>query len=144
MSGGGVGIRADLGPGVGGRVFRGQELRLAELVLVDEPLLERARFEDCILYGPAIILPLDGTDFGGSTLGASADAVFWPIPPRLAGPGGAILAVACVFERCTFIGVGLAVEPEQYFGGSSPGPALGDDSAKAAREADENDGKREH
>jgi hypothetical protein len=123
MMSGGVAIRADLPPGVGGRIFRRQELHLAELVVPDQPLLERARFEECVLYGPAILLLVDGTTLSPTCdLGPHPDAVFWPIPPRLRGTGGAILASGCLFDACTFLGVGVAVPPGDYFG---PAPSSG-------------------
>ena len=104
----GVAIMLDLPAGVGGRTFRDEDVTLTDLVTADNPVLDRMRFENCRILGPAIIQSL-GTRLDGCNLGdGPLDSILWERPT----PGvGAIIANFCLFDHCQFIDVGFAMPP---------------------------------
>ncbi len=85
--------------------------------IVDIPrngvFIDNRTFEDCVIYGPGIVVIMDGTtvmecEFSGD---AKPESLVWtfPIGSTVVGPIG---LRHCVFRRCQFRGVGVAGTPE--------------------------------
>ena len=108
----GAAIAAPWPPGIGGPMYQDQELRLSDLVSHNSPVIEGGRFVRCRLIGPAVLLPL-GTKFYRCGLGGPPDQVFWERTQDRRQSGGAIVAKACLFEDCTFVGVGYALTADE-------------------------------
>jgi hypothetical protein len=71
-------------------------------------VLDAVTFTGCDIKGPAVVV-LQGCTLSNCNLGGpSADAVLWEIPVTRTVVVGAILASKCIFERCTFMNVGIA------------------------------------
>jgi hypothetical protein len=105
----GPGLRVDLPPGVGGRIFEEQEIRIVDLVGPDHPILHRARFVRCRIVGPCVLIPINSHfEFDSYP----TNAVLWELP---AGnqPTGGVGAESCLFDHCTFVEVGLAFRREE-------------------------------
>ena len=109
---GGAAIHVDLPPGIGGRAFRHVDVSLPELAGTESSVLDRMTFEDCRIFGPAILVPIGGTQLSKSNLGGPPEAILWALPdPKVVV--GAVVAYACVFERCEFVNVGFGMQPDQ-------------------------------
>jgi hypothetical protein len=106
----GSGIRLDLPAGVGGRVFRDQDVRITDLVGADYHVLQRVRFEGCRIIGPCVLISM-GSVVTNSNIGP-LDEMLWELPAgRL--PIGGVVADSCLFDRCSFVGIGFAVPHEE-------------------------------
>ncbi|MDQ6722466.1 MAG: hypothetical protein M3003_16970 [Candidatus Dormibacteraeota bacterium] len=105
----GAAIQIDMPAGVGGPSFRDQDITPTDLVTADNPVLDRMRFDNCRILGPAVLL-LQACQLSGSGLGGPMDAILWN---RTLPAVGAIIANACVFDNCEFIGVGFALPPAE-------------------------------
>ncbi|WP_303703080.1 pentapeptide repeat-containing protein, partial [Brevundimonas naejangsanensis] len=73
------------------------------------PAIENRRFENCLMEGPAVLLPLEGCNFDGCNMGdAKGDPrnlMLTPMgPQRVTGP---IPFKNCQFINCNFLGVGF-------------------------------------
>jgi hypothetical protein len=84
-------------------------IRISELA-GERGLLEGFVFEGCDLKGPAVLVP-QGSTFVEANLVGDPDALLWEIPPDRPEVIGAILALNCTFEGCTFMNVGFAGPP---------------------------------
>jgi hypothetical protein len=99
-------------PGDGG-AYRRQTIRIPDLTLVSDLLLN-LRFEECLLIGPAILVPLGDTTIAGSQFDAPGpDALFWPIDEDRTEITGAIAAQSCEFHNCRFQRIGIGVPRSQ-------------------------------
>ena len=94
----------------GDNVYRDAVIRISELA-GERGVLEGFVFEGCHLKGPAVPVP-QGSTFAGANLIGNPDALLWEIPPDRREVIGAILALNCTFEGCTFTNVGFAGPPE--------------------------------
>lgn len=105
----GAGIVLDeLPPGVGGRAFEGDNIRLSDLIYEEgRSTLERMKFSECHIEGPGVLIP-QGTVFNQCNMGGDADQILWTLPvgPRV---GGGIAAVRCLFDQCSLENVGIGV-----------------------------------
>ncbi|MFN8559321.1 MAG: hypothetical protein U0531_18950 [Dehalococcoidia bacterium] len=84
-----------------------RSFHISELASDDGFIIGRT-FEDCTIYGPAVILPVDHVTFENNTFEAEREALFWEIPDDREVVVGAIGLKSCVFRRCIFRGVGIA------------------------------------
>ena len=82
---------------------------LAEALDLKGEVLRGRRFVDCVVHGPAVVVPGDETRFNGCNLGDVAGDVK-NLFLRTTGPRiiGAVGLNDCVFEGCLVIGVGFA------------------------------------
>ena len=73
------------------------------------PIVENRTFIDCLIEGPAVLLPLEGCHFDGCNMGdAQGDPRNLLLQP--AGPQrvtGAVPLKHCTFINCRFLGVGF-------------------------------------
>lgn len=99
-------------PGDGG-VYRRQTLRITDLTLVSD-VLQGLRFEECLIIGPAIIVPISGTTIVNCQFdGPGPEAVFWPIDDDRSMIVGAIGARDVEFYGCRFQRIGIGVPRSQ-------------------------------
>lgn len=76
-------------------------------------VIEGRRFENCLIEGPAVLLPLEGCNFDGCNMGdAHGDPRNLMLSPqgpqRVTGP---IPFKNCQFINCNFLGVGFTGSP---------------------------------
>lgn len=90
----------------GDNEYRDAVIRVAELA-GDRGSLDGFVFVGCDLKGPAVMVP-QGSNFANTNLVGDAGALLWEIPPDRPEVIGAVLAINCTFEDCTFVNVGLA------------------------------------
>jgi hypothetical protein len=91
-------------------VYRDTVVRLCELA-GDTATLQGLGFINCEIRGPAVLVGHESI-FDNNTWRGNPDAVLWEVPWERQNIIGAIQAVRCSFEECTFIGVGYAGRPE--------------------------------
>jgi hypothetical protein len=89
------------------RDIRRRIFRLTDLV-GDSDILDGRTFEECIIYGPAVVVPLDDVEISGSSFEGDANSMFWEIPESRQQVVGAIGLRECAFRRCSFRKIGLA------------------------------------
>ncbi len=63
-----------------------------------QPIIKDKTFTDCLIEGPALMVPVNGCEFEGCNLGATKDpnSLFY-------SPKGPVLVGAVPFENCRFI-----------------------------------------
>lgn len=76
-------------------------------------IVENRRFENCLIEGPAVLLPIEGCNFDGCDMGdAHGDPRNLMLAPqgaqRVTGP---IPFKNCQFINCRFLGVGFTGSP---------------------------------
>ena len=89
-------------------------VRLADLPLTQNVLSSYA-FENCLVVGPAVLVPLSNTrfvDVGWNS--PSAEASLWRMPTEGGPVVGAIGLVNVWFNDCTFEAIGMAVPDALY------------------------------
>lgn len=98
-----------------------RSFRIVDLVDEGSDLIMGRTFEDCTIYGPAVLAPLNQLTFERNTFEATPDALFWVIAEDRNQLVGAIGLIDCTFRRCTFRGIGIAGKREliQRFAGAS-------------------------
>lgn len=111
IDGGGIGPERPPLPGEEPR--KGKPIRLVDLLPRNDAVQRNRHFKGLTLLGPALLLVLGNkTQFSDITFAevpnADIDAVLWEIPEGRDWIVGAAVFVDCVFEDCTFMGVGVA------------------------------------
>jgi len=99
-----------LGPGPD---YVGKSIWLPQLFMesarAGSMVIEGRRFENCLIEGPAVLLPLEGCNFDGCNMGdAHGDPRNLMLSPK--GPQrvtGAVPFRNCQFVNCRFLGVGF-------------------------------------
>ncbi|MNE14174.1 hypothetical protein [uncultured Brevundimonas sp.] len=73
------------------------------------PVIENRTFVECLIEGPAVLLPLEGCRFDGCNMGDAhgdpRNLLLQPVGPERVT--GAIPLKNCTFINCRFIGVGF-------------------------------------
>ena len=95
----------------GDNVYHGRVVRLCQLA-GDEAIIDGFEFTDCFVRGPAVVVVQGETTFAHSTFRGDPESLLWEISPERSSVIGAILLTNCVFNECTFEGVGFAGPPE--------------------------------
>ena len=93
------------------QTFDRQEVRIAEVPSINGTIYG-ALFRDCTITGPAILAILSDNELVYSRFQGDLDTVFWEVPKSRPSIAGAIGLRGCRFERCQFIGIGIAGPPE--------------------------------
>jgi hypothetical protein len=94
------------------KTYRNQVIKLADLV-AEDGRLEGFTFVGCHIKGPAVVGLLSGTRVEHCNLGGpNADALLWELPNNRRIVVGAIGAIDCTFEECTFVGIGFTGPPD--------------------------------
>jgi hypothetical protein len=101
----------ELGPAAVRRNFRNEPVRLTDLIEQGRsPTLQGYTFDDCDIYGPAVITPVRGGGIQNCQLDGG-DALFIEItPPRPLF--GVVGLYNTWFRHCRFHGVGIAATAE--------------------------------
>ncbi len=99
-----------------------RSFRIVDLVAGSNDRITGRTFEDCTIYGPAVLAPLNQMTFEHNTFEATPEALFWEIPEDRDQILGAIGLTDCTFRRCIFRGIGIAGKRAliQQFGCSGP------------------------
>lgn len=96
-------------PHPGTREYRNQAIRLADLT-VTEDLLVDLQFEHCEIIGPAVLAILENVTLAGCRFDAPNEtALLWLIPTGRDVIMGAVGARRVEFFSCKFTRVGLAI-----------------------------------
>lgn len=93
--------------GVAKKIFESEVVRLADLALVND-VLDGYEFRDCLLLGPAIVVPMGETSISNSMFNGEIDALFWLVETGRELIVGAIGLHNCVIDGCSFQRVGFA------------------------------------
>lgn len=84
-----------------------------ETARAGSPVIENRRFEDCLIEGPGVILPVEGCSFDGCDMGVSngdpRNLMLSPVGPRQVV--GVVPFRNCQFVNCRFLGVGFTGPP---------------------------------
>jgi hypothetical protein len=88
--------------------YRNQTIRLSDLAVVSD-VIEDVTFEKCQLVGPAILVPLDGTEIANCVWDGVAEGIFWQFPSDRQLLIGAIGLLRCKVYGCRMTRLGLAV-----------------------------------
>jgi len=92
-------------------VITDRSFRIVDFAL-DSDIIDGKTFEDCTIYGPAIIMPLESTTLAHNTFEADPETLFWIVPEDKLRVIGAIGLVNCTFRRCVFRRIGVAGKRE--------------------------------
>ena len=84
-----------------------RSFRIVDLVSDDDIITGRT-FEDCTIYGPAVLTLLNDVTMDSNTFEGSRDALFWELPEERERVIGAIGLRDCRFRRCVFRRIGIA------------------------------------
>ncbi|MFN3932476.1 MAG: hypothetical protein ACK4JY_12075 [Brevundimonas sp.] len=112
-------------------VFDGVLIPLSALVearrTTDRPRIEGLTFRNCVIQGPAVLVPNSTTTFESCNLGEAAgdrrNLFLKAVGPMIIG---GLSAAGCQFESCVFLGVGFAGNEamiEQFVGHLAAGGA---------------------
>jgi hypothetical protein len=95
--------------------FKDQELWIADFARRSVVIKDKV-FEDCQIFGPAVLAPFNPGTFDDCSWAEAADpeAVLWEVDPDRETYVGAIGLENCVFRRCHFARVGILVTPDEY------------------------------
>ena len=93
-------------------------VRLADLAVARATIKDR-RFENCLILGPAVVIPTGGGVISDCEFDGSLEETIWEIPENV-GRIGAIGLDNTDFISCRFQGVGFAGPAEfvRYFSDS--------------------------
>lgn len=95
------------------RRLEGQPIHIADLAR-NETRIRGWTFEDCTIYGPAILASLPGTIIHEPTwMGEKVDDILYVADGDRRWEG-VIGLQDCTLRRCTFVRIGLLVKPEEY------------------------------
>lgn len=94
--------------------YRDAVVRLADLT-VNSPRIERVTFVNCRIIGPAVILPMNGTEIRHSNWEAPGyEAIAWPFDDDRESLVGVIVLDECTVSRCRMSDIGLAMPRSRY------------------------------
>lgn len=88
-----------------------RSFRLVDLLNRNDLITGRT-FEECTIYGPAVLAPLYKNIFDECIFEGDPNALIWEVPEERNQVIGAIGAQQCVFRRCNFRGIGIAGKRE--------------------------------
>jgi hypothetical protein len=92
---------------VGDPVRRNEVIRISDLATTTDIVTDMT-FENCVITGPAVVLPLAGTQFISSAFEApDPESMLWEIAPARRYTVGAIGLLNCIFRGCRFTRIGF-------------------------------------
>lgn len=107
----GAQVRSETPPPISENQLRDRVVRLVDLAVVDD-VIRGLRFTNCLVVGPAVIVPLGATSFVNSGFDGDQDSLLWELSPQRQSILGAIGVEDCSFAGCRFTRIGLAGPPE--------------------------------
>ncbi|AZH79446.1 hypothetical protein CSX12_13865 [Microbacterium sp. Y-01] len=87
--------------------YENEVVRLADLAVTSDTI-EGVTFRDCLVLGPAIVIPMSETSITNGVFTGDPEALFWELNPARELVIGAIGLVSCEFDGCRFERVGFA------------------------------------
>lgn len=93
------------------RDVRNRSFRIVDLLPPDSDTISGRTFEDCTIYGPAVLIPILGVWFEQNSFDSDLDALLWEIPDERASVAGGIGLIDCTFKRCVLRRIGIAGKP---------------------------------
>jgi len=90
-----------------GSLIENVSFKITDLVVGDRPIIEGKTFTNCVIWGPAVIVPKGKTVITGSVFRGFADAVFWKLDSEQKRISGAIEVKDSVFRNCEFVNVAV-------------------------------------
>jgi hypothetical protein len=93
------------------RTFQNRSVKVTEIETVgpDSALLQELIFEDCLIQGPVVIMPLGTPAFVECEF--ESPHIFWVVTTDR--PYFGVVGMRdCRFERCRFVSVGIAASQE--------------------------------
>lgn len=80
-------------------------------------------FEDCDIYGPAVVAVMEGTDFDDCHFAEAGDmsSLVWEPSVNRSDHIGVVGLAGCIFRRCNFVRVGLLTKIDFGQGGNVEG-----------------------
>ncbi|MBI3750365.1 MAG: hypothetical protein HY263_01755 [Chloroflexi bacterium] len=90
--------------------FKGLHFRITDLA-VREPILRDKVFEDCAIFGPAVLVLSEHVALGVTVMAERPSDMLFTLEPgrKVMGP---IIVENCVFRRCRFVNIGLMADAE--------------------------------
>lgn len=89
------------------QTFANQLIRISELA-VTSSIIRDTEFRNCVIYGPAILTPMDGTSLVESYFTSALDEMLWEILPGRETVVGVIALERCTMSGCRFVEIGFA------------------------------------
>jgi hypothetical protein len=100
--------------------FSRRVIRMADLIVnVAHPIIENKVFEDCEIFGPAIVYGIEGVLLDQSNLNGTPDALFIEVPPDRVAIGVIGLKNVTI-RRCNLYGIGF-LHVKGQIKGNTPG-----------------------
>lgn len=88
--------------------YENEVVRIADLAVVDG-MVRNCSFVNCLIIGPAVLAPLEGTSLQNNIFTSpNAAAMFWIIEDGREEVIGAVGLEHCVFENCRFERIGFS------------------------------------
>ena len=91
--------------------IEGRSFRIVDLTGADRVIANKT-FLNCTIYGPAVVVLVNGGELTDCSLGGPPDALLWSIDENRDWVIGAVAADNCSFIGCNFQGVGFAGKPD--------------------------------
>lgn len=89
-------------------VYEDQVIRITDLV-VSRPAIEHARFERCLILGPAVLVLSADTQISNSNFQTYPGVAFFvPVDVSKHLPMGMVNLIGCQFDQCEFQRISLA------------------------------------
>lgn len=87
--------------------YENEVVRLADLSVTSD-MVEGVTFQDCLVLGPAVVVPLGETRIENCSFAGTPDAIFWEVSEGRDLIIGAVGLSECKFDGCRFERVGFA------------------------------------
>ena len=89
------------------QTYADRVVRLADLAIANF-IIARKEFRNCLILGPAIVVPLGETSFVNCAFDSPPEVLFWEVPREKEMVVGAIGLQDCAFRECRFQAIGMA------------------------------------
>lgn len=93
--------------------FNGVSLRISDLVTGTNPWIRDKTFENCVLYGPSMLIIKSKVTIAGSIFSGTPESIFPKFHESQLGLIGVIALENVSFKNCRFIGIGI-IAPRDF------------------------------
>lgn len=87
--------------------YENEVVRLADLTITGDTLVGYT-FRNCLIIGPAVVLPMGETVITRSRFAGPRSEIFWVIEPDRPAVIGGVGFENCIVEECTLDRIGFA------------------------------------